>query len=59
MKVKCITDEWLDLTKGRIYEAKVVDFHGHKMFSVEDDSGDGAYLYDPVFLKQSSNKLYN
>lgn len=51
MKVKCITDEWLDLTKGRIYEAKVVDFHGHKMFSVEDDSGDGAYLYDPVFFE--------
>lgn len=51
MKVKCITDEWLDLTKDKIYKARVVNFHGHKMLSIEDDSGDGEYLYDPIFFE--------
>lgn len=51
MKVKCITDEWLDLTKDKIYKAKFVNFHGHKMLSIEDDSGDGEYLYDPIFFE--------
>lgn len=45
MKVKCIIDDCVDLTLNKIYNAKLVNFHGHKMYSIEDDSGDGAYLY--------------
>ena len=46
MKVKCIINDCVDLTQNKIYDAEIVNFHGHKMYSIEDDSGDGAYLYD-------------
>lgn len=40
MKVICITDNHLCLTKGKIYDARFVDFHGHKMVSLFDDDND-------------------
>ena len=42
MKVKCIVDDELSLTKGKIYE--VVD-EEHGLWAVVDD--EGAYLYSP------------
>ena len=44
-KVRCIVDTEPDLTKGKVYE--VVD-EDHGMIGVEDDEGDGAYLYSPT-----------
>ncbi len=45
MKVKCISDVHVDLKKGKIYNAEYEMFHGHKMIAVEDESGDGVFLY--------------
>ena len=44
MKVKCITNECIDLIEGKIYEAQIEYFHGHKMLCIKDESGD-YYLY--------------
>lgn len=42
MKVRCIVDDELSLTKGKVYE--VVD-EEHGLWAIEDDEEDGAYLY--------------
>ena len=44
MKVRCIVDDELSLTKGNIYE--VVD-QEHGLWAVVDDEDEGAYLYSP------------
>ena len=44
MKVRCIVDDEVCLTKGKIYEV-TEEYHG--LWAVEDDEGEGEYLYAP------------
>ena len=44
MIVKCVVDDELSLTKGKIYE--VVD-EEHGLWAVVDDEEEDAYLYSP------------
>ena len=46
-KVKCITDDRVDLQNGKVYDAEIVIFHGNKMYSIRDDSSEGYFLYSP------------
>lgn len=45
MKVKCIVDDVVDLTINKVYEAEIEFFHGHELYSIRDDNGDGLFLY--------------
>lgn len=44
LKVRCIVDDELSLTKGKIYK-KLSEEHG--LWGVFDDEEEGVYLYSP------------
>lgn len=51
MKVKCIESVNIDLTVGKIYEAKIelIKDSFCPLYRIVDDSGED-YLYDPKFF---------
>ena len=44
MKVRCIVDDELSLTKGKIYEVLCKE---HGLWSIVDDEEECSYLYSP------------
>lgn len=45
MKVKCVVDDCVRLTFGKIYDAEIVEFRDKEWYSLVDDDEDEAYLY--------------
>ena len=43
--LRCVVDDMMSLTKGKIYEVKTIE---HGAYGIIDDEEEGIYLYNPA-----------
>ena len=51
-RLRCVVNDMMSLTKGKIYEVKTIE---HGAYGIIDDEEDGVYLYNPACFEVVSD----